>query len=235
MPVILSDRTFYGTLFAVDPEPRDLTSQQGEMMVVLARLLATYIERDRELEAANRIQRALERQTAILRRQAQLLDLAHDAILARDVEAGTILYWNQGAEQMYGWTKGEVKGRVAHTLLSTEFPRPLEEIHRDIIHTGRWESELVHTRRDGRRIVISSRWALQCDDQDEPVAILEINSDITERRNLERRLAEEALREGEERLRATFEQAAVGIAHVGLDGRFLRVNQRLCEIIGYSD
>ncbi len=64
---------------------------------------------------------------------------------------------------------------------------------------------------DGRRLVIST--AL----------------DITDRKQYE-----EALRQSQAQCKATFEQAAVGIAHVGLDGRWLRVNQKLCEIVGYS-
>ncbi len=61
------------------------------------------------------------------------------------------------------------------------------------------------------------------------VGVSTIASDITERKQVET-----ILRESEERFRATFEQAAVGIAHIGLDGRFLRVNRKLCEILGYT-
>ncbi|MDP9350652.1 MAG: PAS domain S-box protein, partial [Chloroflexota bacterium] len=191
VPVVLSDGTLYGTLCAVDPEPREFEPGQADTMGVLARLLVTHIERGQELQAVGRIQRALERQAEILRRQVELLDLAHDAILVRELETSEVIYWNEGAERIYGWAKGEAVGRVAHELLQTRFPKPLEEIHAEVIVSERWEGELTHTRRDGGRIVVDSRWALQRDDQGEPVAILEINSDITRRKEIERQLSEE--------------------------------------------
>lgn len=194
VPVVLSDGMFFGTLCAVDPEPRYLTPQQAGTMTVLARLLATYIERDRQLDAIMRTRRALERQAVILRRQAALLDLAQDAILVRDIESGEILYWNEGAERMYGWAKGEAFGRMTHELLRTEFSTPLGMIDAEVIATGRWEGELAQARRGGERLVVNTRWALQRDDRGEPAAILEINTDVTERKELERRLAEERFR-----------------------------------------
>jgi PAS domain S-box-containing protein len=94
-----------------------------------------------------------------LRRQAELLDLAHDAILVRDLK-DRIVFWNRGAEETYGWTREEIAGKECHLLLKTEFPRPLKEIEDELVATGRWEGELVHRTKDGRRLVAASRWAL---------------------------------------------------------------------------
>jgi PAS domain S-box-containing protein len=68
-----------------------------------------------------------------LAEQAELVELANDAIFVRAVNDATILSWNRGAEVLYGWTKDEAIGRVSHELLRTEFPRPLEEIEADLI------------------------------------------------------------------------------------------------------
>ena len=84
-----------------------------------------------------------------MRRQAELLDLAHDAILVRDPQ-GRITYWNQGAAALYGWTKKPGPGQVAHELLQTGFPEPLLDIERHLIEHGYWEGELIHTTRQGR-------------------------------------------------------------------------------------
>jgi PAS domain S-box-containing protein len=149
-------------------------------------------KRKREEEARRRAQHELERQAATLREQARLLDLAHDAIMVFDL-GGTILFWNQGAEEMYGWARAEVVGHSHRHFLQTQFPRPLAEIEADLLQEGRWEGELVHTRRNGVRVVVASRWALQRDDQGRPAAVLEINTDITERKQ-----TEEALRQAKE-------------------------------------
>jgi len=88
---------------------------------------------------------------AELKRQAALLDLAHNIIFVRDRE-GHITYWNDAAAECYGWSREEALGQVSHVLLQTQFPEPLERVVDILKRTGRWEGELVQSRRDGRRI-----------------------------------------------------------------------------------
>lgn len=130
-----------------------------------------------------------------LAEQARLLDLSTDAILVRDA-ADKITYWNKGAYELYGYTHEEALGRVNHELLRTQFPAPLERITEYIQRENRWTGELIHKRKDESQIVVSSRWALDRDDQGNPRAILETNNDIT----LQKQTAE-ALQQSEERLR----------------------------------
>src|SRR5207253_7357926 len=92
-----------------------------------------------------------------LRERTALLDLAQ--ILVRDME-GRIVLWNQGAETMYGWTAAEATGRSAHELLQTQFPEPPGEIMEKLLAAGRWEGEVVHTRRDGTRATVAAGWIL---------------------------------------------------------------------------
>lgn len=121
---------------------------------------------------------------AALREQAALLDLTFDAILVRDYATDAITYWNRGAEEMYGFPRAAVIGRVSHDVLQTIHPIPLDRTREILRRTGRWDGELVHVTSDGRQIVVASRWALQMD-RGEPVAILESNTDITERKQSE--------------------------------------------------
>jgi PAS domain S-box-containing protein len=139
-----------------------------------------------------------------LRERAGLLDLTHDTIFVRDID-DVITYWNRGAAELYGWTSEEATGQVSHRLAQTVFPAPLEEINRQLLDTGRWEGELIHAKRDGTRVVVASRWALQRDEQGNPAAILETNNDITERKR-----AEEEQKHSAEALR----QAEADLAHV---------------------
>lgn len=128
----------------------------------------------------------LKRAQEVLRNQAALLDLAHDAILVRDLSAGgRILYWNKGAEEMYGWSKKETLGEGISEILKTGFPESLEEIKAHLFRAEQWEGELVHNTKAGERIIVESRWALQRDDTGSPCAILEINRDITDRKRAE--------------------------------------------------
>jgi PAS domain S-box-containing protein len=123
-------------------------------------------------------------QSELLEELVALLDLAYDTIMIRDM-ADMIVFWNHGAQERYGWTKEEALGKVNHDLLQTKFPRPLEEIKAEFLSKGRWEGELVQVKRDGAEIIVESRWALQRDEDEKPIAILEINNDITERKKAE--------------------------------------------------
>jgi PAS domain S-box-containing protein len=123
-----------------------------------------------------------------LREQASLLDLTHDTVFSRGMD-DAITYWNRGAEDLYGWPAEEAVGKVSHQLLRTVFPATLGEIKAELLRTGRWEGELIHTKRDGTLVVVASRWSLQRDRGQRPLAILETNNDITERKR-----AEDALR-----------------------------------------
>jgi two-component system sensor histidine kinase/response regulator len=124
-----------------------------------------------------------------LQDQALILDQANDAIFVRDNDS-RVVYWNQGAERLYGWSKEEVEGRVTHELFKTQFPVPLELIEAQVLGTGFWQGELVHTRRDGSRITVVSHWGLRSDETGQPSAIIESNYDISARKRAEKELAE---------------------------------------------
>jgi PAS domain S-box-containing protein len=116
--------------------------------------------------------------------QASLLNLTHDPIFVRDM-SDVITYWNRGARELYGWTDKEAMGRHSQELLQTSFPTPLEDIRGELLRTNRWEGELKKTKADGTQVVVSSRWSLRRDEQKRPVAILETNNNITERKRRE--------------------------------------------------
>jgi len=126
---------------------------------------------------------ALQEQT-VQRELVNLLDLTHDTVFVRDM-GDVITYWNRGAAELYGWSAEEAAGQVTHQLLKTVFPAPLEEINAELLGMGRWEGEVIHTKRDGTQVVVASRWALQRDPSGKPVAILETNNDMTERKRVE--------------------------------------------------
>jgi PAS domain S-box-containing protein len=141
--------------------------------------------RSAALQNANSIliarQRAEQRSEAALREQASLLNLTHDSIFVRGMD-DVITYWNRGAEELYGWTAEKAVGKVSHQLTQTVFPAPIDEIRAELLLTGRWEGELVHTKADGTQVAVASRWSLQTDERQRPIAILETNNDISERK-----------------------------------------------------
>jgi len=114
----------------------------------------------------------------------RMLDGGFDAIILRDAQ-DRITGWNRGAESLYGWTREEVLGRDIHSLFQTKFPKTLDEIRADTHQSGRWEGELIHTRKDGARIVVFSRWTPEWDAQKRLISVLQTNTDITERKQAE--------------------------------------------------
>ena len=130
---------------------------------------------------------ALRASQAQLEERASLLELSHDAVFSLDLGA-VISTWNRAAEELYGWPSEEAIGRNVHDLLETTFPEPIEDIYATLHRTGRWEGELLHRKRDGTKVMAASRWSLHHDRQGQPVAILETNNDITERKRAEESL-----------------------------------------------
>jgi PAS domain S-box-containing protein len=133
--------------------------------------------------------------------QAALLELTQDSVFVIDLE-GRVQFWSRGAEAMMGYSKTEATGNIAHEMLHTEFPLPFEEIIAELMRVGHWEGDLIKTARDGRRVVVSGRWALQWGKRDQAPRVLVINSDITERKRTEESLVlqKEQLRALAERL-----------------------------------
>jgi PAS domain S-box-containing protein len=118
--------------------------------------------------------------------QARLLDLSNDAIIVRDANE-RITYWNKGATKIYGYTRQEALGTVVQHLLKSKLPEPLPKIYEKLLRDNHWQGELVHTRRDGRRITVFSRWALDRDARGNRTYVLETNNEITERKRAEQR------------------------------------------------
>jgi PAS domain S-box-containing protein len=139
----------------------------------------------------------------IIAGQAALLELAYDAIFVRDPD-GRITYWNAGAEHTYGFTRAEAMGQIARDLLGTQYPEPLASIEATTTRYGRWDGELTHRRADGQTIIVESRWAAQRGPRGTLLGFMEINRDITFRKDAEREMVQRA---GEiQALNATLEQ-----------------------------
>jgi len=119
-----------------------------------------------------------------LREQASLLDHAQDAILVRDLE-DRILYWNQSAERIYGWTAAEVMGKDVREIIYKHSKSGFEKALQALKKGGEWTGELHHTTKDGREIIAESRLTMVYDEAGNPKSVLAINTDITEKKKLE--------------------------------------------------
>ena len=160
-----------------------------------------------------------------LEQRGRLMDLVHDAIIVREPASGRISYWNRGAEELYGYVAAEACGRNCDLLLGTEFPEPREAISRVLLERGRWEGELWQVGKHGQRILVSSRQALQRDDRGGPVAVIELNSDITQQRQVE---------DAQRRLAAMVEHSDDAVLGVTSDGIITEWNRGAERLYGYS-
>jgi two-component system cell cycle sensor histidine kinase/response regulator CckA len=123
-----------------------------------------------------------------IREQAALLDVAQDAILVRGI-AGGILFWNKSAETLYGWTAAEARRESTEHYLFGEISGQIEKAERTTKEKGRWTGELRQKTRSGKPLFVESRWTLVRDERTgEPQSYLVVNTDITERKQLEARL-----------------------------------------------
>src|SRR5882757_5267134 len=138
----------------------DLRQSRDELEIKVAERTAGLRKTNEQLqlEVAERM-----RAEEILRERPSLLDLPHDTNFVRDMD-DLLTYCDRGAEKLHDWTSQDAVGQVSHQLMRTVFPEPLDEINTNLLRTGRWEGELMHTTRNGTRVVAASRWSLQRDE-----------------------------------------------------------------------
>jgi PAS domain S-box-containing protein len=187
-----------------------------------------------EIVGVSEIARDITKQKQTERRlteQARLLDLTNDAVIVRD-HRDRIVYWNRGAEEMYGFSAQEALGKITHALLQTAHPENFEKIRKKLKRDNRWLGELVHTRKDGRKVIVISRWSLDRDASGKPMSILETNTDITARKR-----AEVEMQRSKDLLERVVEQRTreLQIANSGLKNEIERRKGLEGEILTVSD
>jgi two-component system, cell cycle sensor histidine kinase and response regulator CckA len=158
--------------------------QDGEEFPIEASISQTEVDGQKFYTVIIRDITARKRAEEQLLEQAALLDRASDAIIVRDFE-DRILYWNRGAERIYGWTAAEAAGKNIRELYYTEIAPDFEEARQVLLEQGEWAGHAQHLTKAGRQIDVETRWTLVRDDDGNPKSVLVINMDITERKTLE--------------------------------------------------
>ncbi|MDQ7976965.1 PAS domain-containing protein [Paraburkholderia sp. SARCC-3016] len=161
--------------------------------------------------------------TDVLREQVTLLDLTSDALIVYDMKR-SICFWNRGAHALYGVSADEAIGRAPHEVVRTAFPRPLAVMFAELLRTNRWEGELAQTCRDGRELIVASRWTLQRDAQGQPLAVLVTNNDITQRKRMEIEIGRQ-----QQEIRAAIDAIPAMVWVSSADGHPVFVNERWSE------
>ena len=216
-------------------------NQEGEP-VALRWLLRDITERKRMEVALGRANEALKKEMAERKRQEEQSRLfqsvvlnTHDAVLIVEAEPTVgpgrqILYANKAFTQITGYTLEDVVGKTARILQGPKTDR--KQIAKVRAALSNWEPvtvEVINYRKDGSEFWVEFSFVPVADESGRYTHWICVQLDITERKR-----TEQELRESEERFRATFNQAPVGIAHVGTAGQWLIANQNLCDIVGYT-
>jgi PAS domain S-box-containing protein len=175
------------TIFSEDGKTLIGTIAQGQDITLRKQAEAELEQHRRHLEELV-AQRTTELRATneTLAEQAELLGLAREAILVRDA-SDRITYWNEGARRLYGWAADEAIGKVTHDLFATVFPASRDQVLAEMREQGYWQGDLTHTRRDGAKIIVESRWVAKRDAQGRVAAVMETDLDVTARRDTERR------------------------------------------------
>ena len=140
-----------------------------------------------------------------LREQADIIERAQDAVIMRDFTSDLITVWNSGAERLYGWSANEAIGRPMEELIFAE-SNDRKALLKQLISSGEFHGEIKHRAKDGREVIVDSRATLIRNDDGTPRAVLGINTDITEKKKVEKHLLHTQRLE-------SIETLASGVAH----------------------
>ncbi|ARV62910.1 hybrid sensor histidine kinase/response regulator [Nostocales cyanobacterium HT-58-2] len=120
-----------------------------------------------------------------IREQVALLDVATDAIIVRDLN-NKILLWNKSAENLYGWKAEETLGKKIEEILHNEPLLQDRKIYKNVLESSSWQGELQTITKSGKEIIVESRWTLVRDEHSQPKSILVVDTDITQKKQLEK-------------------------------------------------
>ncbi len=219
LPLTSFEGETFGALNIYSKESDPFTDEEVKLLTELANDFAYGI-------VMLRLNKEREQSEETLRKQAELIDLSPDAIIVRKLD-GTITFWSKGAEKLYGWTKNEAIGQDINSLLKMESSQPIEEIVKKVKLDGKWSGEIVHTSRDGCKLVVQSYWLERFGANGKIVEMLESNVDITERIGMQTKLEEyanqmeELANQRAEELKDAERLAAIG-ATAGMVGHDIR-------------
>jgi two-component system CheB/CheR fusion protein len=178
------DKLVSDTIDSMAGHEREVRDEQGHWYLLRIRPYRTLEQR---LEGAVVMLvdvDSLKQSQEMLRQQTELLNQAHEPIIMWELD-GAIDYWNKSAEQTYGYTREEALGRRNHELLLTS--PAYETFAGELREQGHWSGELIHTRRDGQKIVVESRMVVVTDTEGRH-RVVEANRSVTERKESERTL-----------------------------------------------
>jgi PAS domain S-box-containing protein len=164
-----------------------------------------------------------------LRFQAQLLDSVRESVISTDLN-GNVIYWNKGAEILYGFSPQEVIGKSITFIAKPGDDEEEKQRMNEVYKTGSWHGQYVQKRKDGTSFWASTFISLVTDEKGKPTGYIGIDRDITEHKR-----AAEALRIERDRAQQYLDTVEAIIVALDSEGRITLINKKGCNLLGYDE